>query len=321
MGIAARGAGTSALRPSTRWATKRVASRGSLANGTVNAWPAGGGFRQLLLRSHVYKAALFLNALRFESAVAPSGHPARVLRSLEIQTRERGALPKGLRGTVGSRPFASIRTVAVHQEDLRLPARQDERHQAADGGYDANVVVRRAGELFCPIDIAFDLDNGERETFRIDGKLRTIERTFDLPAKPKRAAVNPRTRSSTLPSPTTFFPAGATSRSTGPATTTIRMGLSDPASAGRVVQRRRRLKAGYVIQGSYLGVPRGPARVYYGFESDRVDFSASYEHRLRLFGNNSVFSFPVTRWRAGGDFDAALAVHRRVTLLSPPRTS
>ncbi len=271
---------------------------------------------------HVYtKAALFLNALRSE--VGADTFDA-ILREYYDRWKFKHVNEARFRKVcedLSGRDLSLLFEQWLYTRktcDYRLDKMNATKR--ADGGYDANVVVRREGELFCPIDVAFDLDNGERETFRIDGKLRTIERTFDLPAKPKRAAVNPENEIFDVAFADNFLPRRRDFQIDWPGNDYYpEWGYQIRHRPGAWYNNVDGLKAGYVIQGSYLGAPpRFRLGVYYGFLSDRVDFSASYEHRLRLFGNNSVFQLSGYKMEGRRDFDASLVVRRRVTLLSPP---
>ena len=58
-------------------------------------------------------------------------------------------------------------------------------------GYLTQVRIEREGEIVMPLTIVFTFDDGTTQTARIEGRLRTIKKTYDFPEKPAKAAINP----------------------------------------------------------------------------------------------------------------------------------
>lgn len=58
-------------------------------------------------------------------------------------------------------------------------------------GYEAEVRVKRRGEMIMPIELVFGLEGGGSRAERIDGVSRVIETTFRFDARPTSAAINP----------------------------------------------------------------------------------------------------------------------------------
>jgi hypothetical protein len=192
--------------------------------------------------------------------------------------------------------------------------------KSSPGGYDVSVKIKREGEMIMPLDLVFDLDNGESKTYRLDGKLRTIRQNFKLPARPKRTAINPNNEIADIELRDNFKPRRRALQFDWP------NNYYYPEDAYQIRYRPGfwyndvdGLKAGLHFRGSYLNWSRRvKLGVYYGFESDRVDFSASYERPLRLLGNNARFKLSGYKMEGRRDVTSYLTVRRRKKLAVPP---
>ncbi len=60
--------------------------------------------------------------------------------------------------------------------------------------YQAKVKIDRKGEMIMPLTLAFRLENGNTVSERVDGFLRTVEKTFPFDTRPVSVAINPENR-------------------------------------------------------------------------------------------------------------------------------
>jgi hypothetical protein len=151
--------------------------------------------------------------------------------------------------------------------------------EPAKDGFSAAVRIQRAGELIMPITLAFRLKNGNTLTERLDGISRTIDTTFTFTSRPVSAAINPaneildirlldnfapRRRSMALDVPfNRYYPADSYQYRILP------VGYYNDIDGG---------KAGLRVRGSYDNYYRKfTLQGLYGFESEAVDYYASYE--------------------------------------------
>lgn len=192
--------------------------------------------------------------------------------------------------------------------------------EGGTGEYDVGVVVKREGEMIMPITLHFTLEDGSVEKRRIDGRLRTIKESFRLPGKPKHTAINPDNEiadidladndSSRLPDLQVDWP-------------------NYNHYPEHAYQLRYRpgawyndvdgLKAGLLLRGSYYNWTRRiRLGVYYGAESDRLDFTARYERPFSRFGSNATFRVSGYKMEGRRDFTTQLHFSRRARLSVPP---
>jgi hypothetical protein len=273
-------------------------------------------------RQHVYrKGALFVNALRY---LAGDAEFEDILHNYYNQWKFKHVNEERFRkvceewaGLDLSNGFEQwLHTTKVCNYELG----EVKSAKLAEGQFDVSVVIKRLGELFIPIDLVFELETGEVRTFRIDSKLRTIKETYRLPAKPKRTAINPHNEIMDLNLRNNFQPRQRDLQIDWPNNSYYpEWGYQIRHRPGAWYNNVDGLKAGYLLLGSYLGVPpRWRAGVYYGFLSDRVDFTVQYEHPLRLFEHNGLIHLSGYKMEGRQDFTAYLSFHRRVKLTEPP---
>ncbi len=192
--------------------------------------------------------------------------------------------------------------------------------KGAGKGYKAEIVVKRLGEIVMPLRLEIACADGTVETFRIDGKLRTIRRSFDLESKPVGARLNPGNEILDLDLSNNFIPRRHDFRFDWPGND------HHPEDAYEVRWRPASwyndidgLKAGLHVRGSYMGWSRRfSLGVYYGFESERVDFSASLSKRLRILGDNGEISLSGYKMEGRQDAELRISLRRRKKLLYPP---
>jgi hypothetical protein len=202
----------------------------------------------------------------------------------------------------------------VDYELARVRSRPD------SAGVLTEIVVKRRGELYCPIEAHFTLPDGSVVRERMDARDRTIMRRVHLPAAPKRVAINPdneimdvdlsnnfqpRKRDLQIDWPNNFYyPEGAYQIRHRPA-----VWYNDVDGA----------KVGYHLFRSLQGWKhRAKLGVYYGAVSGQVDFSASLEEPLRVLGSNATLRFSGYRMEGRNDGRLDLRVVRRAKLMRPP---
>jgi hypothetical protein len=273
-------------------------------------------------RAHVYwKAALFLNMLRY---AAGDDNFATILNNYYERWKFKHVDEAAFRGVCEE--FAGIdlsnefeqwlhtrKTCDYRLDEVKVTPRED-------GGFEAAVRVKREGELFAPIEIVFELENGEVRTFRVPGRLRTITQTFELPDRPKRTAVNPRNEILDVDLADNFKPKQRDFQIDWPNNNYYpEWGYQFRHRPGAWYNDVDGLKAGYVLRGAYMDLPpRFRVGVYYGFESERVDFSAMYERPASLFGNKLTLRAEGYKMEGRQFTDLSVRHRRRIKLVEPP---
>ena len=156
-------------------------------------------------------------------------------------------------------------------------------------GCEAEVRIKRKGELIMPLTLAFRLENGNTVSRRVDGLLRTIEERYTFDVKPVSVAINPdneildvyqidnyspRRRALALDNPLNdYYPDDAFEFRMLP------IGHYNDIDGG---------KAGLRIRGSYDNMyKKFTLQGLYGFESGTVDVYGSFEHPFRYLGRDA----------------------------------
>ncbi len=184
----------------------------------------------------------------------------------------------------------------------------------------ADVIIKREGEMTTPLDLVIEFKDGSTTTKRINGDKRAFTHSIELYDRPKRIALTPNNEIADLNHYDNFWPRKRA------------FGIDWPNNhyypEDAYVLRMRPaawyndvdgLKAGLVFDRRYADwSPRIRAAIYYGFESDRVDFSIDTWRPWKFMGSNA-------RWHLGGyklegrqDATATLDLFRRPKLLEPP---
>jgi len=273
-------------------------------------------------RTHVYKkSALFINALRY---VVGDDEFKKILNNYYETWQYKHVDEASLRGAFEdwadrdlSRAFEqwlhTRKTCDFKLEEVKSTPR-------ADGGVDAAVKIRRIGELYAPMEIVFQFENGDTVKHRIDSRLRTIEKTYRLPSKPKRTGINPRNEIIDVNLRDNFQPRQRDFQVDWPNNNYYpEWGYQFRHRPGAWYNDVDGLKAGYMIRGSYLdSPPRWRAGVYYGALSERVDFDVRYQYPMSLLGNKGFLHLSGWKMEGREDVDAFIKVTHRANLTEPP---
>jgi len=187
-------------------------------------------------------------------------------------------------------------------------------------GYRIDVHIKRLGEIVMPLELEVTLEDGSKETFRIDGRLRSINESFDLPGRPARCALNPRNEIMDINLSDNFLPRRRDLQFDWPRNDYY------PENAYQIRYRPGfwyndvdGFKAGLLLRGSYMGEKsKRRLGIYYGAESDRVDFTVSLERTAKLFGRNGSISLSGYKMEGRTDVTAKMFVRSRKTLIHPP---
>lgn len=194
------------------------------------------------------------------------------------------------------------------------------RTRTTENGALAAVDIRRHGELFLPIQVDFTLADGTVESRRIDGKLRTIKQTFELPSVPVQTAINPDNEIMDINLSNNFQPRRRRFQIDWPNNHYY------PEDAYQIRHRPGfwyndidGLKAGYHFSGSLHNWKRRlQLGVYYGAESDRVDYKLKWEEPHRVLNLSSNFLASMYKMEGRQDFTISLRVVHRPELMRPP---
>jgi aminopeptidase N len=187
-------------------------------------------------------------------------------------------------------------------------------------GYTVDIKVEREGEAIMPLELEFTFADGIKENARIDGRLRTIKKTFEFPAKPKRAAINPSNEIMDIKLVDNFVPRRTRFQIDWP------NNYFYPEEAYQVRYRPGfwyndvdGLKAGLHVKRSYMNwLNPMSVGLYYGAESERLDFSASYARQTRLLGRRVTMRLSGYKMEGRQDGRFSLSIRKRNELLRPP---
>jgi hypothetical protein len=157
--------------------------------------------------------------------------------------------------------------------------------------YQADCKIERKGELMMPITLAFRLRDGNTVTERVDGLLRTVERTFTFEVEPVSAAINPDNEILDIHQVDNFSPRRRDMSFDLPYRDYYRqdayeyrflpIGYYNDIDGG---------KAGLRIRGSYDDRYRKfTLQGLYGFESERGDVYGSFAHPFGMLGRDAHF--------------------------------
>jgi hypothetical protein len=272
-------------------------------------------------RVNVYqKAALFYNTLRYavgESLFTAINHDFYDQWKFKHVNEDRyravveGAVQRDL-----SRQFEQW----LHTKKTVDYVLEDVRTKADSTGVTARAVVRRVGELYCPIELHFTLPDGSVVKHRMDAHDRSIVARVHLPAAPVRTAVNPDNEIVDANLANNFLPRRKDFQIDWPNNAWY-------AEDAYTIRHRPAVwyndvdgaKAGYHVFGSRQGWwDRYRLGLYYGAESGQLDFATSIERPWRRFGGNGTLF--LSGYRMEGRNDGRLGLHlaRRPKLLEPP---
>jgi hypothetical protein len=194
------------------------------------------------------------------------------------------------------------------------------RSRPAAGGVLTEVEVHRIGELYCPIEIHFTLRDGRVEKRRFDARDRTILSRVELPAAPVRTEINPDNEIMDVDPSNNVKPGKRDFQIDWP------NNFYYPEDAYQIRHRPGAwyndvdgAKLGYHLFGNlHAWKHRANLGIYYGVESDEVDFSASLEEPFRMFGSNGTARASGYKMEGRADWKLDFSFVRRPRLLDPP---
>ncbi|HEX5132459.1 MAG TPA: M1 family metallopeptidase [Candidatus Krumholzibacteria bacterium] len=187
-------------------------------------------------------------------------------------------------------------------------------------GVTTEVNVKRIGELYCPIEVAFKLPDGNVVRQRMDARDRTLRARVSLPAEPVQVAINPDNEIMDRDMSNNFLPRKRDFQIDWPNNHYY------PEDAYQIRHRPAiwyndvdGAKVGYHLSGSlHNWTRRVQLGLYYGVESDRLDFSASFAQPKRWFGANSTFRVDGFKMEGREHFGVGFDFLKRAKLLEPP---
>ncbi len=182
--------------------------------------------------------------------------------------------------------------------------------EESEGGYTADVMIKRKGEMIIPLKLAFRLKNGNTVSERIDGMPRDFEKIFTFPVEPVSLSINPdneildiyhldnfspRRRAFIVDNPfNRFYPTDAYQYRILP------LCYYNDIDGG---------KAGLRVRGSYGNTYRKfTLQGMYGIESEAFDVYGSYESPLKYFGREAAFY--TDAWYREGRQGGTLAISK-----------
>lgn len=272
-------------------------------------------------RANVYdKAALTLNTIRF---VAGDETFVRILHEYFDRWQFKHVNEARFREvceTVAQRDLSRQfeqwlhTTKTVDYELERTGSRPD------SAGVTTEVLIRRLGELYCPIEVHYTLPDGTVRTQRVDARDRTIRARMQLPAEPVRVAINPDNEiidrnlsNNLLPRRKDFqidwpnndyYPEDAYQVRHRPA-----LWYNDIDGA----------KIGYHLSGSlHNWSRRARLGLYYGAVSEKVDFSASFEQPRKWVGTNATMRLAGYKMEGRAQGTIEFRFLKRAKLIEPP---
>jgi hypothetical protein len=268
------------------------------------------------------KGALFFNALRY--VVGPEAF-GKILKEYYAQWKFKHVNEDRFRQVcedVSGADLAFFFEQWLHTRkicDYKLEEIKKSRYENKDG-YRIEVHIKRMGEIVMPLRLEVTLEDGSKETFRIDGRLRSIQQSYDLTQKPKRFALNPDNEIMDINLSDNFLPRQRDLQFDWP------RNYYYPESAYQIRYRPGfwyndvdGFKAGLLLRGSYMGeMSKRRIGIYYGAESDRVDFTVSLQKRSKLFSRNGTLSLSGYKMEGRTDVTAKLYFRSRKTLIHPP---
>ncbi len=176
--------------------------------------------------------------------------------------------------------------------------------------YEATVDIERRGEMMTPFSLVFRFADGNTITKRVDGMLRTIEKSYTFNKPPVSAAVNPANEILDIYLLDNFQPRRRDLAFDNPASTRY------PHDAYQV----RWLPVGFYndIDGAKFGLRlkggydnryrKFTLQSLYSAESERYDFYADFEHPLGYFGRDA--SLKLTGYYREGRQGASLKLNK-----------
>jgi len=203
--------------------------------------------------------------------------------------------------------------------DYRLSEMKTTASERGDS-YTTRLKIERIGEIVMPLEVEFVFADGSTQTVKIDGRLRTINKSYSFPEKPVRAAINPDNEIADIRPWDNFKPGRRSFAVDWPNNSYYRedayhiryrpTGWYNDVDGG---------KAGLHFSGSHASrFRRLKLGLYYGVKSKRVDYSTSYARPMGVFGSNGDLSLSAYKMEGRRDFTIRLNVRKRKSLIRPP---
>ncbi|UCH83882.1 MAG: M1 family metallopeptidase [Candidatus Latescibacterota bacterium] len=195
------------------------------------------------------------------------------------------------------------------------------RVNATGDGYQTQIVIKRVGEITMPLQLELTFRDGSKQTIEIPGRLRTIEKTFNFPEKPKRAALNPKNEILDVHMADNFIPRRNSLQIDWPNNHYY------PEHAYQIrwhpfvwYNDVDEYRVGLSTKGSYTNWGRRfNLAVYYGIESGRFDYLLSYQRFSKIFGHNTMAKVRAYKLEGRNHFTFDWTYHRQKQLSRPPK--
>ncbi|HXV14356.1 MAG TPA: hypothetical protein VEC56_09145, partial [Candidatus Krumholzibacteria bacterium] len=187
-------------------------------------------------------------------------------------------------------------------------------------GATTEVVIKRKGELYLPIEVHFTLPDGRVEKKRFDARDREFRERVKLPAVPVKVDINPDNEIMDIDRSNNVYPKQRDFQIDWP------NNFYYPEDAYQIRHRPAiwyndidQAKVGYHLSGSLHGWKRRVnLGVYYGTKSEQWDFSASYEEPKRWLNTNTTLRLSGYRMEGRADARIEVAFKKRGKLIEPP---
>ncbi len=196
----------------------------------------------------------------------------------------------------------------------------DVRSRPDSSGVRTDVLINRIGELYCPIEVDYTMHDGSVHKERVDARDRTIRKTVHLPSKPVRVEINPDNEIMDRDMSNNVQPRRYALQIDWPNNAYY------PEDAYQIRHRPAiwyndvdGAKVGYHFYGSLHNWQRRlNLGLYYGAESNVLDFSTSWEQPKRLFGTNSTFRVAGYKMEGREQWNLDFRFYKQPKLLEPP---
>ncbi|MEE9269513.1 MAG: M1 family aminopeptidase [Candidatus Krumholzibacteria bacterium] len=203
--------------------------------------------------------------------------------------------------------------------DYRLAEMKTSASERGDA-YTTRLRIERVGEMIMPLAVEFTFADGSTQTVKVDGRLRTINKSYNFPEKPVRAVINPANEIADMKPWDNYAPKRRALTIDWPNNNHYREdayqiryrpeGWYNDVDGG---------KAGIHLSGSYANwFRRVKLGLYYGVKSERFDYSVSYAKPIRLFSANGDLGLSAYKMEGRRDFTFRVNLRRRKFLVRPP---
>lgn len=197
------------------------------------------------------------------------------------------------------------------------------RTRADSSGATTEVIVKRIGELYCPIEVYFTMPDGSVTKQRFDARDREIKERVKLPAAPVKVDINPDNEIMDIDRSNNVYPKQRDFQVDWPNNAYY------PEDAYQIRHRPAiwyndvdQAKVGYHLFGSLHGWSRRASLgLYYGTKSERVDFSASFAQPKKWFGSNATLRLSGYKMEGRADARVEVSFLKRGKLIEPPTHS